>query len=129
MGGWHLKQSELESFRMSKTIFERIIAREIPADIIYEDEHILAFMDIKPVAPTHVLIIPRKPIGRLEEAGSEDHAVLGHMLMKAPAIAAQLGLSTSGYRLVINNGRDAGQEVAHLHLHLLGGRKLAWPPG
>jgi len=114
---------------MSKTIFERIIAREIPADIIYEDEHIVAFMDIKPMAPTHALIIPRKPIARLEDATAEDHAVLGHLLMKAPAIAAQLGLADSGYRLVINNGRDAGQEVAHLHLHLLGGRRLTWPPG
>lgn len=114
---------------MNKTIFERIIAGEIPADIIYEDEHIVAFMDIKPVASTHVLIIPRKPIAKLEDAAPEDHAVLGHLLMKAPAIAAQLGLSESGYRLVINNGRDAGQEVPHLHLHLLGGRRLAWPPG
>lgn len=114
---------------MSKTIFERIIAREIPADIIYEDVHIIAFMDIKPVAPTHALIIPRKPIPRLEDLSPEDHAVVGHMLMKAPAIAAQLGLSESGYRLVINNGPDSGQEVPHLHLHLIGGRRMAWPPG
>lgn len=114
---------------MSKTIFERIIAREIPADIIYEDEHIVAFMDIKPVAPTHVLIIPRKPIGKLEDAEAADHAVLGHLLIKAPAIAAQLGLTELGYRLVINNGQNAGQEVPHLHIHLIGGRKLAWPPG
>jgi histidine triad (HIT) family protein len=114
---------------MSKTIFERIIAREIPANIIYEDEHIVAFMDIKPVAPTHVLIIPRKPIARLEDVAPDDHAVLGHLLMKAPAIAAQLGLTESGYRLVINNGQNAGQEVPHLHLHLIGGRRLAWPPG
>ena len=114
---------------MSKTIFERIIAKEIPANIIYEDEHIVAFMDIKPVAPTHALIIPRKPIARLENAEAVDHAVLGHMLIKAPNIAAQLGLAESGYRLVINNGQDAGQEVAHLHIHLIGGRKLAWPPG
>lgn len=114
---------------MSKTIFERIIAREIPADIIYEDEHIVAFMDIKPAAPTHVLVIPRKPIASLEDAAPGDHAVLGHLFMKVPAIAAQLGLSESGYRVVINNGRNAGQEVPHLHLHLLGGRRLAWPPG
>ena len=114
---------------MSKTIFERIIAREIAADIIYEDDHIVAFMDIKPVAPTHALIIPRKAIARLEDLQPEDHSILGHMLMKAPAIAAQLGLSESGYRLVINNGRDAGQEVAHLHLHLIGGRRMTWPPG
>jgi len=114
---------------MSKTIFEQIIAKEIPADIIYEDEHIVAFMDVKPVAPTHALVIPRKPIARLEDVASGDHSVLGHLLMKAPAIAAQLGLSESGYRLVINNGRDAGQEVAHLHIHLLGGRRMTWPPG
>jgi histidine triad (HIT) family protein len=114
---------------MSKTIFERIIAKEIPADVIDEDEHIVAFMDIKPVAPTHALIVPRKPIARLEDANAADHSILGHMLMKAPAIAAQLGLAEYGYRLVINNGRDAGQEVPHLHIHLIGGRKLAWPPG
>jgi histidine triad (HIT) family protein len=114
---------------MSKTIFERIIAREIPANIVYEDEHIVAFMDIKPVAPTHVLIIPRKPIARLEDATAHDHAVLGHLLIRAPAIAAQLGLTESGYRLVINNGPNAGQEVPHLHVHLIGGRRLAWPPG
>ena len=114
---------------MSKTVFEKIISKEIPADILYEDDHIVAFMDIKPVAPTHVLIIPRKPIPRLEDATPEDHAVFGHLLIKASAIAAQLGLSESGYRLVINNGRDAGQEVPHLHIHLLGGRRLTWPPG
>jgi histidine triad (HIT) family protein len=114
---------------MSKTLFERIIAREIPAAIVYEDDHIVAFKDIKPMAPTHVLIIPRKPIPTLEDATPEDHAVLGHLLLKAPVIAAQLGLTSSGYRLVLNNGRDAGQEVPHLHVHLLGGRPLAWPPG
>lgn len=114
---------------MSKTLFERICAKEIPAAIVYEDEHIVAFRDIKPMAPTHVLIIPRKPIATLEDATSDDHAVLGHLLMKAPHIAAQLGLTAGGYRLVLNNGRDAGQEVPHLHFHLLAGRKLAWPPG
>jgi histidine triad (HIT) family protein len=114
---------------MSMTIFERIIAREIPANIIYEDEHIVAFMDIKPVAPMHVLIIPRKPIARLEDVTPDDHATLGHLLMKAPAIAAQLGLTESGYRLVLNNGQNAGQEVPHLHVHLIGGRRLTWPPG
>ena len=114
---------------MSKTLFERICDREIPADIVYEDEHIVAFRDIKPVAPTHVLIIPRKPIATLEEATPEDHAVLGHLLMKVPGIAARLGLTASGYRLVLNNGRDAGQEVPHLHFHLIAGRRLAWPPG
>ena len=114
---------------MSKTIFERICDKEIPAEIVYEDEHIVAFRDIKPVAPTHVLIIPRKPIANLEAATSQDHAVLGHLLIKAPSIAAKLGLTAYGYRLVLNNGRDAGQEVPHLHFHLVAGRKLAWPPG
>ena len=114
---------------MSKTLFERICARESPAAIVYEDEHIVAFRDIKPVAPTHVRIIPRKPIPSLEDASPADHAVLGHLLLKAAQIAAQLGLTAGGYRLVLNNGRDAGQEVPHLHLHLIAGRKLAWPPG
>jgi histidine triad (HIT) family protein len=114
---------------MSKTLFERICAREIPADIVYEDDHVVAFKDIKPMAPVHVLIVPRKPIASLEEATPADHAVLGHLLMKAPEIAAKLGLTANGYRLVLNNGRDAGQAVAHLHLHLLGGRSFAWPPG
>jgi len=114
---------------MSQTVFERICAKEIPAAIVYEDEHIVAFKDIKPVAPTHVLIIPRKPLGALEDATAEDGAVLGHLLLKAPEIAAQLGLTAGGYRLVLNNGRDAGQEVPHLHFHLLAGRRLAWPPG
>jgi len=114
---------------MSKTLFQRICDKEIPAAIVYEDEHIVAFRDIKPMAPTHVLIIPRKPIATLEEATPADHAVLGHLLLKAPQIAAQLGLTAGGYRLVLNNGRDAGQEVPHLHFHLLAGRKLAWPPG
>ena len=109
---------------MSKTLFERICTREIPAAIVYEDEHIVAFRDIKPMAPTHVLIIPRKPIARLEDATPADHAVLGHLLMKAPEIAAKLGLGENGYRLVLNNGRDAGQEVPHLHIHIFGGRPL-----
>jgi len=114
---------------MSKTLFQKICDKEIPAAIVYEDEHIVAFRDIKPMAPTHVLIIPRKPLATLEEATPADHAVLGHLLLKASAIAQQLGLVKDGYRLVLNNGRDAGQEVPHLHFHLLAGRKLAWPPG
>ena len=114
---------------MSKTLFERICAKEIPAEIVYEDEHILAFKDINPAAPVHVLIIPRKCIAKLEDATPEDHSLLGHLLMKAPVIASKLGLTTSGYRLVLNNGRDAGQTVPHLHVHLLAGRNLAWPPG
>ena len=111
------------------TLFEKIIAREIPADIVYEDDLVLAFNDINPKAPTHVLIIPKKPIPRIAEAEPEDHQVLGHLLLKARVIAGELGLQEKGYRLVLNNGPDAGESVPHLHLHILGGRPMAWPPG
>ena len=114
---------------MSKSIFEKIIAREIPADIVYEDDSVLAFRDINPKAPTHVLIVPKKPITRLSEADPEDEALLGHLLFQAREVAAKLGLNRNGYRLVINNGRDGGETVPHLHCHILGGRGLAWPPG
>ena len=111
------------------TLFEKIIARQIPAEIVYEDDLVLAFRDIKPQAPTHVLIIPKKPIPRIAEATASDEKVLGHLLLKAAEVAAKLGLKESGYRLVFNNGRDAGEAVPHLHLHILGGRALGWPPG
>ena len=114
---------------MNKTLFEKIIDREIPAKIIYEDDRVIAFHDIKPQAPTHVLIIPKKPIPRLAEATSEDHPLLGHLLLKAAEVADKLGLKDSGYRLVVNNGPDGGETVPHLHCHILGGRHLAWPPG
>jgi len=114
---------------MSKTLFEKIIAREIPATIIYEDDLVFAFRDIKPQAPTHVLIVPKKPIPRLAEAAPEDHKVLGHLLLKAAEVADKLGLKKGGYRLVVNNGPDAGEAVPHLHVHILGGRRMAWPPG
>ena len=114
---------------MSKTLFEKIIAREIPASIVYEDDRVLAFKDINPGAPTHVLIVPKKPIPRIAEAGAEDQQLLGHLLLKAAEVAKQLGLPEGGYRLVINNGPDAGESVPHLHLHILGGRRLHWPPG
>jgi len=114
---------------MSKTLFEKIIAREIPAAIVYEDDLVLAFRDIKPQAPVHVLIVPKKPIPRLAEAGPEDHKVLGHLLLKAAEVADKLGLKKGGYRLVVNNGPDAGEAVPHLHVHILGGRPMAWPPG
>ena len=114
---------------MSKTLFEKIIAREIPAQIVYEDDLVIGFRDINPQAPTHVLLIPKKPIPRISEASAEDHKVLGHLLLKAGEIAEQLGLKPNGFRLVFNNGPDAGEAVPHLHCHILGGRKLNWPPG
>lgn len=114
---------------MSKTLFEKIVAREIPAQIVYEDDLVLAFRDIAPQAPVHVLLIPKKPIPRIAEATVTDFQVLGHLLLKAGEVAAKLGLKESGYRLVFNNGADAGEAVPHLHCHLLGGRKMHWPPG
>jgi histidine triad (HIT) family protein len=111
------------------TLFEKIIARQIPADIVYEDDLVLAFRDIKPHAPAHVLIVPKKPVARLAEAKPGDEQMLGHLLLKAAEVAGRLGLSATGYRLVINNGPDAGESVPHLHCHILGGRSLAWPPG
>ena len=114
---------------MSKTLFEKIIAREIPAQIVYEDDLVLAFKDISPQAPMHVLIVPKKPIPRIAEATAADHQTLGHLLLKAAEVAGNLGLATTGYRLVINNGPDGGETVPHLHCHILGGRKMAWPPG
>ena len=114
---------------MAKTLFEKIIDREIPATIVYEDDLVLAFRDIKPQAPTHVLIVPRKPIPRVAEAKPEDHKILGHLLLKAAEVADKLGLKQSGYRLVFNNGPDSGEAVPHLHCHILGGRPMGWPPG
>ncbi len=111
-----------------KTLFERIIDREIPATIVYEDDHCIAFRDINPQAPTHVLIVPRKPIPSLDDVVDDEAALAGHLLLVARKLAADEGL-TDGYRVVINCGRDGGQSVDHLHVHLLGGRKLKWPPG
>ena len=111
------------------TIFEKIIAREIPADIVFEDDQCLAFRDINPQAPTHVLLTPKRVIPRLGAAQCDDQALLGHLLLKAGELAAMLGLEEHGFRLVINHGRDAGEAVPHLHLHILGGRPFAWPPG
>jgi len=114
-----------------KTLFQKIADREIPANIVYEDEHCVAFRDITPQAPTHILITPRKPIPRVGEATAEDQATLGALLLAAGKIADQLGLKdrSKGFRLVINHGADGGETVPHLHVHLLGGRHLAWPPG
>ena len=114
---------------MSKTLFEKIIAREIPAKIVYEDALVVAFHDIAPQAPVHILLVPKKPIARIAEALPADHQVLGHLMLKAAEVAEQLGLKQNGYRLVFNNGSDAGEAVPHLHCHILGGRKMNWPPG
>ncbi len=114
---------------MSKTLFEKIIARELPASIVYEDDMVVAFRDINPQAPTHVLIVPRKSIPRIAEATREDQQVLGHLLLKAAEVANKLGLAQSGFRLVFNDGPNAGEAVPHLHCHILGGRHMSWPPG
>ena len=113
---------------MSKTLFEKIIDKELPASIVYEDEHCLAFKDINPGAPTHVLLVPRKPIPKLSDATAADQALLGHLLLACGRIAQQLGIGEA-YRVAINNGAGAGQSVFHLHLHILGGRPMKWPPG
>ena len=109
------------------TIFQKIIDKEIPADIVYEDEAALAFRDIQPQAPIHVLVIPRKPIANVAAMDAGDKELLGHLLWVAGEVARQEGLED--YRLVTNNGEGAGQSVFHLHVHLLGGRALGWPPG
>ncbi|MBF2089162.1 MAG: histidine triad nucleotide-binding protein [Synechococcales cyanobacterium K44_A2020_017] len=113
---------------MSETLFSKIINREIPADIVYEDNLALAFRDIAPQAPVHILVIPKKPIPKLADAESQDHALMGHLLLTVKRVAEQEGL-TNGYRVVINTGADGGQTVDHLHLHILGGRSMTWPPG
>jgi histidine triad (HIT) family protein len=113
---------------MSKTIFKRIIDREIPAKIVYEDDLCLAFEDVNPQAPVHILVIPKQEIASLDDLGENDAALAGHLLVVLRKLAAERKL-TGGYRVVANAGPDAGQSVAHLHFHLLGGRTLAWPPG
>lgn len=114
---------------LNETIFSKIIRKEIPAKIVFESDTVLAFHDISPQAPLHVLIIPKKPIVNLNDAGQEDNGVLGELLSVAAKIAKSEGIEEGGYRVVINNGINAGQTVFHLHLHLLGGRDFAWPPG
>ena len=115
---------------MSKDcLFCRIIAKEIPSTIVYEDDQMIAFEDINPQAPTHILVLPRKHIASLNEITPEDAPLVGHMHLVAAKIARQRGIAESGYRTVLNNGRGAGQSVFHLHLHLLGGRGMRWPPG
>jgi len=112
---------------MSDTIFGKIINREIPADIVYEDDRCLAFRDVNPQAPTHILVIPKAPIAKLADAESNQQELLGYLLLKLKEIAEQEDISD--YRVVINNGAAAGQSVFHLHLHLLAGREFGWPPG
>ena len=112
-----------------KGIFLKIIDREIPADIVFEDERVLAFRDINPQAPNHVLVIPKKPIVSLATAGDEDRDLLGHLLLVARDVARAEGLDERGFRIVQNNGDEGGQAVSHLHIHVLGGRQMRWPPG
>jgi histidine triad (HIT) family protein len=112
----------------TETIFSKIIRREIPANIVYEDDLALAFKDIHPQAPVHILVIPKQPILKLADATPDDAALLGHLLLTVKRVAEEAGLQ-DGYRVVINTGNDGGQTVYHLHLHILGGRQMAWPPG
>ena len=112
---------------MAGTLFERIIRREIPANIVYEDDDVVAFRDRNPQAPVHVLVVPRKPIPKVAYAADADAGLLGRLLLAAAKVARQEGLV--GYRLVVNNGEEAGQTVFHLHVHVLGGRPMTWPPG
>jgi len=114
---------------MADCLFCKIIRREIPATLVYEDERVAAFNDINPQAPTHVLIVPKRHIETLNELGTEDDRLVGELVRRAAAIAGERGLSAGGYRTVFNTNRDAGQTVLHIHLHLLGGRAMAWPPG
>ena len=115
--------------RSSETVFGAIVRGEIAADVVYEDDRCMAFRDLNPQAPTHVLVIPRIGLAGLQEADQADPALLGHLLQAAQTVARQEGLAEDGWRVVINVGEDAGQTVAHLHLHVLGGRRLTWPPG
>ena len=121
---WNLAEENAGLLRF----FQKIIDREIPAKIVYEDDDCLAFEDVHPQAPTHLIVIPKKPIASVDAVGDEDERVVGHLFVAMRRIAAQLGLD-QGYRVVTNCGRDAGQEVMHLHFHLLGGRGFGWPPG
>src|SRR5262245_28305665 len=114
---------------MSNCLFCKIIAREIPTSIVYEDDRVFAFNDINPQGPTHVLIVPKRHIASLNELTAGDDAIVGELVRRAAAIANERGISGSGYRVLFNTNRDAGQTVFHIHLHLIGGRSLSWPPG
>ena len=112
-----------------ETIFSKIIRREIPADIVYEDEQALAFRDVSPQAPTHILVIPKEPLESVADAREQDAALLGHLMVVARRVACDEEILEDGFRLVVNTGKDGGQTVPHLHIHILGGRPLSWPPG
>jgi histidine triad (HIT) family protein len=114
---------------MEKTLFQKICDREIPADIVHEDDWCVGFRDISPGAPVHLLLVPRKPIPRIAGAEEADRDLLGHLLLTAARVARAQGFADDGFRLVINNGRDGGETVPHLHIHILAGRRLEWPPG
>jgi len=114
---------------MSDCIFCKIAAGEIPADKMYEDEHVLAFKDVKPQAPTHILLIPKAHYASLNEVPEQEKELVGHLLMTARRIAGELGIDGEGFRIVLNTGPNSGQEVYHIHFHLLGGRAMTWPPG
>lgn len=118
-----------EAEQSSDTVFGAIVRGEIPAEIVYEDEQCIAFRDLNPQAPTHVLVIPRIGIAGLQEADQAEASLLGHLMQAAQIVARQEGLEADGWRVVVNVGEAAGQTVAHLHLHVLGGRQLSWPPG
>lgn len=110
-------------------LFCDVAAKKIPAEVVYENDHVLAFRDIRPVAPTHVLVIPKRHVAAIHALADDDGALMGHVLLGARDVARALGLEDGGYRLVVNDGDDAGQTVHHIHVHVLGGRSLSWPPG
>ncbi len=114
---------------MEECIFCKIVSKDIPATVIYEDERMIAFDDINPQAPVHVLLIPKEHFPSLEEIPDEKKDILSHLLIKARGIAQEKEIAESGYRIVLNTGRDSGQDVLHIHFHLLGGRQMTWPPG
>ena len=113
----------------AETVFAKILRGEIPADVVHQDDRCMAFRDINPQAPVHVLVIPREPIVGIQGVSAEHESILGHLLLVAASVARAEGLAETGYRCVINAGEDGGQEVHHLHVHVLGGRKMSWPPG
>ena|SRR5438093_6145081 len=114
---------------MADCLFCKIVSRDVPGSVVYEDEHLMAFTDINPQAPTHILLVPKRHIASLNELTAQDDQIVGELVRRAAAIAKERGISTRGYRTVFNTNSDAGQTVFHIHLHLLGGRHMHWPPG